>query len=345
MERYRAHSNLGSLAAMRGAFHEAYPHFESALTLARAAGPHADIAATLNNLAATAERIGEYPTAVKHFREGIELARRTGSLGHEGRMLVNLAVVFARLGELGPAWNTAAEAEDLAVQVDDPRLALSAAELQADVLRSCGMLAEAAGVMSKALDSAVAMNDERKALTLGAQLKTIEAVRGGERGPAVEAITALDDERLTDVAPWLWLELALAACDAPSATAFLGRVRRDDMSVHQRVVADIAAVRAGLLQGADGRCRVSADVAAARLQAPAPDVGSLARRPFVEKPLGTLVLAARAHAGRRQTVPSSFVVPEEVIADVKVQAEGLPRDMAERLREQPRHWLAALSGV
>lgn len=338
IERYRAHSNLGSLAAMRGELGDAYPHFEAALTLARSVGPKADIAATLNNLAATAERVGEYPKAVKHFKEAIELARKNQVSALEGRMLVNLAVVYARLGELGPAWNTAGEVEELAGQLADPRLELSAVELQADVLRSCGMLVEAGAAMNEAHQAAVAMGDERKALSLAAQARTIESVIAGDPRAAVEAIGAVEAARLTDVAAWLWLELSLAARDAVSAVEYLGRVGRDHVSVHQGAVVDIATVRAGLLTGADGACREAADAAAARLV-------ELDHLQLVERPYGRFLLAARDHAGdpAQRAPASTFTVPDDVLAEVDDQAGGLPRGMADSLRDQPRTWLEALT--
>jgi len=343
IERYRAHSNLGSLAAMRGDLDGAYPHFESALTLARSVGPKADIAATLNNLAATAERVGAYTKAVKHFKDAIELARKNQVQALEGRMLVNLAVVYARLGELGPAWNTAGEVEELADRLDDPRLRLSAVELKADVLRSCGMLFEAGAAMSEAHQAAVAMGDERKAVSLEAQARTIESVIAGDPEDAVGAITAVEEARLTDVAAWLWLELALAARDASSAIQYLGRVGRDQVSVHQGAVVDIATVRAGLLADADGACLEAADAAAARLEGPA-DRAWLDDLQIVERPYGRFLLAARAHAGDpvQRAHASRFNVPQDVLTEVDEQAGGLPRAMATSLRDQPRAWLALM---
>src|SRR5690606_35042443 len=120
----RAYSNLASLAGMRGSIEEAYGRFEEALTLARAIGPKADVAATLNNLAATADRMGEYAKAVRHFREGIAVSRRSQAVDREGRMLTNLAAVYARQGQLGPSWNTAEEVEELSDAISAPRLKL-----------------------------------------------------------------------------------------------------------------------------------------------------------------------------------------------------------------------------
>lgn len=343
LERYRAHSNLGSLAAMRGALDEAYPHFEEALTLARSVGPQSDVAATLNNLAATAERAGAYARAVKHFKDGIEIARRSQSPGLEGRLLVNLAVVYARMGELGPAWNTAAEVEELAESLDDERLRLSTVELRADVLRSCGMLSEAVEAMSQALDAAAAMSDERKVVSLGAQLKTIEAVRSDDVGVAVEAIEQVEAARLTGVFPWLWLELALAASDARTAIELVSRAAVDVPLVHQRVVADIAMLRAGLLAGADATCRQNARGAAARLAGHGADAGALDRLDVIERPLGRLLLAARAHLDTASAAGSRLPVPDHVIAEVEEQGRGLPSALTESLRGLPRRWSESLT--
>lgn len=364
VERYRAHNNLGSLAAMRGASEEAYGQFESALTLARAIGPKVDVAATLNNLAATAERIGDYPRAVRHFKEGIDVARRNQAADREGRMLANLAIVYARQGQLGPAWNTAEEVEEVAGRLSAPRLRLSAIELEADIQRLCGMLEPAMTTMQTALAIAKDIGDQRKVLSLTAQRMTIESVASGELRRAEDALAALEAERLTDVVHWLWLELSLAARDADEAVAYWSRAQADDRSAHHRLVADIAAVRAGLLASLGrspgaGRA-MSADVglvdwareAAARLAENATEAGSLDGNGIVERPLGRLLLALRQasteaggpvprHGGHR-LLPHGFEVPAAVTDEVDEQAMGLPRAMAEQLRQQPKRWLAAL---
>ncbi len=324
------------------------------------------MAATLNNLAATAERIGDYPRAVRHFKEGIDVARRNQAADREGRMLANLAIVYARQGQLGPAWNTAEEVEEVAGRLSAPRLRLSAIELEADIQRLCGMLEPAMTTMQMALAIAKDIGDQRKVLSLTAQRMTIESVASGELRRAEDALAALEAERLTDVVHWLWLELSLAARDAQQAVAYWSRAQADDRSAHHRLVADIAAVRAGLLAGLGrspgaGRA-MSAGVglvdrareAAARLAGNATEAGSLDGNGIVERPLGRLLLALRqasTEAGRpvprhggHHLLPHGFEVPAAVTDEVDEQAMGLPRAMAEQLRQQPKRWLAALDG-
>lgn len=344
VERYRAHSNLGSLAAMRGAVDEATLHFESALTLARAIGPKADVAATLNNVAATAERVGDYQRAVRHFREGIALSRSNQAGAHEARMLVNLAVVYARQGQLGPAWNTAAEVEELAEERSDARLRLSAVELKADVMRLCGMLSEAESGMREAREAAEAIKDERKLISLSAQLETVRAVRSGELAAAEPAITAVAEARLTDVAPWLWLELALAAKDAATARAYLAKVNLDARLAHLGLVAAVATVRTALLPGATGADLASARAAASEIGSKG-DEGALDSLEIVEGPLGRLIVAAWEAAGGPTGALAhlaGFELPQAVVSEVEEQAKGLPVELAAALRLQPRRWLASL---
>jgi len=350
IERYRAYNNLASLAAMRGASEVAYSQFEAALTLARSIGPKADVAATLNNLAATADRMGEYPKAVRHFREGIAVSRRNQAVDREGRMLTNLAAVYARQGQLGPSWNTAEEVEELAETISAPRLKLAAIELKADVQRLCGMLDLARTSLGTALDIAEDLEDERKALTLTAQLKTVEALAGGELLSAEAAIAALDTERLTDNAPWLWFDLALAATDAALAIRFVRKVSIEGRLAHHRMVADIAIVRASLLSGADEVCLRLASEAAERLAA------TLDPAEIVERPLGRLVLALSAtlrgatppdsRAPARSSVQAGQTQEalEAATAELGEQGAGLPRVMRENLLLQPGTWLATLTG-
>ncbi len=330
IERYRAYSNLASLTAMRGNGEEAYGQFEAALTLARSIGPQADVAATLNNLAATADRLGEYAKAVRHFREGIAVSRRNQAADREGRMLTNLAAVYARQGQLGPAWNTAEEVEELADKIAAPRLRLSAIELKADVQHHCGLLGPALTNLATALEIAGQLEDERKALSLTAHVRTLEALDSGDLSGAVAAISALDEARLTDDAPWLWFELARASRAADEALDLAHRVKLEAWPAHLRIVADIVYLRAALLTGADEACLRLAAEAARRL------TGSLATAEIVERPLGLLLLALHAAGSADESVP------EYVMDELAEQGAGLPRTLRTELLLQPQVWLASL---
>lgn len=339
VERYRSHSNIGSIAATRGDIETAQAQFEVALTLARSSGQKIDVAAALNNLAAIAERHGDYARAVRYFREGVDLSRRNQAAGREGRVLNNLAVVYARQGQLGPAWNTAAEMEELANQLSDPRLATSAWELKADIERLCGAFDRACDSMCRALEMARELKDERKSLTLEAQLASIEAARGADRVKAERAIEVVERGRWADLSPWLWLELSLCVREPEEAVRYLELASESGQrSVHQAVLIDIATVRASLLAASDEELRLRASDAAARLSAGEDAPGSLARHEIVERPLGVTVLTARETAGFGE-LPRDFEVPERVRLEVDEQAAGLPRELGSVLRLQPERWL------
>ncbi|MFO7544875.1 MAG: BTAD domain-containing putative transcriptional regulator [Trueperaceae bacterium] len=366
VERYRARNNLGSLAAIRGRIEEAYGHFEAALTLARATGQHVDIAATLNNLAATADRLGDYARAVKHFREGIALARRNAAPEREGQLLANLAAVYARQGQFGPAWNTAVEVEEIAAQRDDRRLAMHAHEHQAEVARSCGDERRAVELLAVAARIARDLEDDRKRLALEAQLATIRAAAGeGSATEAEAAIERLEEAQLTDIAPWLWLERALAAASARDAERCFARIDAAALGSHQHFVLDVALARASLLEGAGTAGSGAADRARYRLQrslareAEGPDgfagtvteatdpVRGGAEGPryatgteFAERPLARTVLFAHASG-----MPEPGVdVPADIVTELQEQAEGLPRPLRESLLAMPMRWLRSLGG-
>lgn len=241
-------------------------------------------------------------------------------------MLTNLAAVYARQGQLGPSWNTAEEVEELSDAISAPRLKLSAIELKADVQRLCGMLGHARASLASALEIAAQLEDERKVLTLTALLATIESLASGEFAGAEMAIAALDAERLTDNAPWLWLDLALAARDASQALAYLDKVGVESRLAHHRVVADIASVRAALLPGADAACLRAATEATYRLP------GALDALEIVERPLGRLLLS----------LTPTRTPPTAVVAELAEQGAGLPRVMRDSLQLQPGQWLAHL---
>jgi len=363
VERYRARNNLGSLAAIRGRVEEAYDHFEAALTLARASGQQVDTAATLNNLAATADRLGDYRRAVKHFREGIALARRNAAPEREGQLLANLAAVYARQGQFGPAWNTAVEVEEMAAERDDRRLRMHALEHQAEVARSCGDERRAVEILAEAEGIAGDLEDDRKRLALQAQLATIRVVAGeGAMTEAEAAIERLAEARLTDIAPWLWLEHALAARTAPEAERCFGHLDRAGLGAHQRFVLDVALARASLLDGADPAAHDTAEQARQRLQA------GLARgaegAAYAERPLARIVLFAHAYAEPGVRIDVAADVPADVPADVAAdvsagvvsdvladvvaelqeQADGLPRPLRASLLALPNRWLRSLGG-
>lgn len=345
VERYRARNNLGSLAAMRGEVVEAYRHFEAALTLARASGQQVDIAATLNNLAATADRLGDYARAVKHFREGIALARRHDAPEREGQLLANLAAVYARQGQLGPAWNTAVEVEELGAERDDRRLVMHALEQRAEVTRVCGDVASAVELLRDAVEIATALDDDRKRLALTAQWTTVRALGADAgAGDVDDAIAALERARLTDVAPWLRLEQVLAVTDVAEAERLLAGVAASQLGPHQRFVLDVATLRAGLLHGASGASAERTASAATKVRAmiaSTADGRAGTAAFYAEVPL------ARTLLGAFDAGPGAWheAAREAVMADLAVQAEGLPKSLAVLLRARPSAWLRSLGGA
>lgn len=353
VERFRALNNLGTLAAIRGDLAESYRRFEQALTLARASASRAEVAATLNNLAATAERRSDYGRAVRHFRDGIDLARRNQAHVMEGQLLNNLAVVYIRQGELGPAWNTVDEVEELATEMNDVRLLMHVPEQQAEVLRVCGLFDEAIVCLERALEYAEALGDERKVLVLRSQLATERYLRGGgTREEAEEALEALSVERITDIAPWLWIEMALVARDPEEVEALLRRAGEHLQNRHMRLLADIARLRAALLHSEGGAGAEAADVVA-RLTGEArhpeetgDEVATGLSEPVVERPYAWWLLerwAERTEGGAGGRVPARGP-SARIVAELRSQGQGLPKRLRESLLRQPERWEADLEG-
>lgn len=356
VERYRAHNNLGSINALRGRLGESYHHFDQALTLARRNSRHLDVSATLNNVAASAERFGDYPRAERYFKEGMVLARRRGAAAREAEMLVNLAVVYARQGQLGPAWNTIAEVEELVDELADRRLAMRVAEQRGELMRLCGDLAGAEAALTTALLLAEEVGDERKRRGLHAQLATVRARRDPTSAPeTARAIADLETARLTDVAPWLRLELALWTQELSFGLAQLASVPEAGLkSAHQRLVRDVATMRLGLLAEADEAVRAEAMAARARTVAaglvPPGPAGAAPPGPvvrIVERPKARYLASVLAGGPRWRAVEAggggaptpTAGVAEDVLEELREQGAGLPRRLAEALLRTPAAWL------
>ena len=350
VERYRAHNNLGSINAMRGRLDESYHHFDEALTLARRHSQHLDVSATLNNLAASAERFGDYARAERHFKEGITVARRANALRREAEMLINLAVVYGRQGQLGPAWNTTAEVEVLAHELADRRLSMRVSEQRSEIKRLCGDLPGAVDALNAALDLATSLGDERKRLALRAQLLAAEARLDPRVVPRLElAILDLEAARLTDVAPWLRLELALCTSDVAVAQAQLAVVDEGQLkSAHQRLVREVVCMRLALLLGADAAVKRAGLEARERLAHAGLIRASHAHTtgaPQVERAEVMIVEGPKARYLAwllEPDAPPSWPPPPPppaVVAELREQGAGLPRAMAVSLLELPAAWL------
>jgi len=354
VERYRAHNNLGSINALRGRLGESYHHFDQALTLARRNSRHLDVSATLNNVAASAERFGDYPRAERYFKEGILLARRRGAAAREAEMLVNLAVVYARQGQLGPAWNTTAEVEELAGELADRRLSMRVAEQRGEILRLCGELAGAEAALTAALELAGELGDERKRRGLEVQRAALRARRDPALAPATaRAVADLEASRLTDVAPWLRLELALAATDLAFGLEQLEAVPHASLrSAHQRLVRDVALMRFGLFVTAGDEVRAEALAALGRVVAtglvPAGAAARAEREPapaIFERPKARYLarrlvgVVAPTPGGGAGPAGSDEGVPGDVLQELRDQAAGLPAALAAALLRTPAGWL------
>lgn len=366
IERFRANNNLGSLAALRGNLEDAYQHFETALTLARASATRAEVGSTLNNLAATAERLSDYGLAVRHFRDGLDLARRDRATVLEGQMLVNLAVIYKRLGQLGPAWNTVMEVQDLAGELDDLRLTAHAFELQAEVKRACGAFSEAIPLQEAAVEKVKELGDDRRVLSLRAQLLTMKHVQGlAEFEEAEAAIASLEDARLADITPWLWIELAQAANDRAEVEARLERIGSDVTNRHMQLLIDLATLRAALLPGDDSSVSTEAVTELVRrlagdAAAPSDDGNgsghagggagaavNLVDLEVVERPYGWWLLR-RWYERYGSSQPAGAFPwaqqPErsQVTEVLEQQGAGLPKALRASLDQQPARWEADL---
>ncbi len=339
VERYRARNNLGGIAGVQGRTREALSHLEIALTLGRAAGEHASVAGTLNNLAATAERLGDYRRALKHFKESLTLAKRSGSESHQGQVLVNLSVVYTRLGELGPAWNTAVEVEEIAEQLREPRLMLLAQEQKAEIATHCGCFDDAFDLLAEAARLAEEVGDERKASAVEASRLVAGALADPTRIAQVEEpLARLSGPQLADVAPWLWLGLALASIEPEAALRLCGRaLDHGSESEHIGALAAMARLRVGFLQGATDDHDQIAHQAARELE------GSMPRLEFLQAPHARLLLARWRASTAGEATPELQQERGEVDGLLASQAAGLPRSLLEALRGRPAAWLDGLS--
>lgn len=339
VERYRSRNNLGSIAGIRGRPHEALAHLEVALTLGRAAGEHAGVVGTLNNLAATAERVGDYRRALKHFKESLKLARQAGSEAHHGQVLINMSVLYSRLGELGPAWNTAVEVEEMAEELKEPRLRLLALEQMAEVANLCGEHGDAVAHLTSAKHLAAEIGDDRKSACVAAGLVVVTALlRDDHIELAEQRLLELSHAHISDVEPWLWLDLALTTGEPDRCTEFAERAAAcGSESVHLQALVRMAKLRAGMLTGASESCVGSSTAAAQELADALPDLE------FQQAPHARLLLACHAVRVTATDGVDLVKVRSEVAQSLGSQAEGLPRSLASALLERPSRWLRGLT--
>lgn len=172
-------------------------------------------------------------------------------------------------------------------------------EQKAEVANLCGDVSKAQSYLRVAADIADEIGDARKQAALRAGAAVLCAHLGAESVSAAEgAMLELSGSSWADVTPWLWLELALSACEPVAACRFVDRSEATvSENVHLAAVARIAGLRCGLLPGADEQTLCAAAEARAWLS----DVVSPTEGRSVHTPpcAGPSRAMARAHDGER----------------------------------------------
>lgn len=334
-DRYGALNNVGLITAQLGQREQSLKYFEEALTLARKGERQPDIISTLNNLAATAERFSAYDRAARSMREGLSLARSIGAQDLEMRLQMNLVVVYTRQGELGPAWNTLSEVTDELAGSEEANQRVRMHELSADLAQTTGGLTDA----SAELDNALAIESDSVTDRHRVVLTTMRELVRYRQGSVsvkhiIEQVSALEAAQVTDLTNWVWIEVAWYTNDSATAAQLLSRVTEAALNPHQRTL--VAAMR--LLFAA----RSEQQQWQAELEARAAELGATWELsaeqpgPIVEWPLVAAIYEHRT----RGKLSSEFM--QQFEAAVASQAQGLPRNVANRYRALRLDWLTRL---
>lgn len=325
-ESVRALSNMGAIHGMRDEHDRAYELFEQALTLSRVAGDLVTVSACLNNLSASAERLGAYDRALKHLHEGRQLARRLGDRPLEAQLIHNLSIIYMRQGSYGPAWNTSWEVVEEGERAADLALQAQGLAQAADVAQRCGAytrqkeLLERTGLLLREL------GDSRRLLTHEATLAVMDAAPHSRIPEQVKAVARFG---MHTVYNWLLLELAMASDARDAGLGVLEEV--DWVGPHQEFVADLARTRLLLLDPGDDDGSELERLAARLAQV-------VESSEFAEAALACQLLAQLT--ADRTDGPNIWPRHrDELLAE---QVRGLPRDLAQSLRELPEAWFSSV---
>ncbi len=325
-ESVRALSNMGAIHGMRDEHDRAYELFEKGLTKARELGDLITVSACLNNLSASAERLGVYDRALKHLHEGRQLARRLGDRPMESQLIHNLSIIYMRQGSYGPAWNTCWEVIEEGERAADLALQAQGYSQAADVAHRCGAHARGKELLDKAGELLRELGDSRRLLTHEASV-VVATERPHDQIP--EQVRAVLKFGMTSIYHWLLLELAFGSEDREVGLAFLEGAGW--VGPHQEFVAQLARARLLMLAPVKGDEAELADIGGRIAQV-------VETSEFAEAPLACQLLAELgADASDGLNIWPQH--RDELLAE---QARGLPRDLAQSLREMPQNWFSSV---
>ena len=309
--RLRAFQRLGALEAMRGDVDAAFDHHREALTLARHLHDVPLIATLLNSLGADRERRGAYEPALGHFTEAAEVAlhaadRRIGAIA-----LSNTSLTEVSRGALGAALGHAERALEVSAPLGADRSAAMAHFAHGYTLRRLGRSAAARVALREAVRLRQAASDVRGALVAGFNLAAIELETAKEDDRAgatrrVEAVLAeLAQLDIPQFYAWCLLELAFLTGDPALVRERVAQASELDDGAHLQLAAAVAALRGGVLAGANGEASAMRRSLQRRLET----------GPVLETSLAYLLLAHTATSDderRTQLARADARVGEEV---------------------------------
>src|SRR5690606_7409611 len=107
--------------------------------------------------------------------------------------------------------------------------------------------------LDAALGIAVVLGDERKTMALAAQRAVVMARREPDlHSAAAAAVAAISHSRWADIAPWLWLELAMVTRDPGDIGDWIGRsCELGSDNYHLQKLTALARLRQALLSQGD----------------------------------------------------------------------------------------------
>lgn len=219
-------------------YHEAEEACRDALELCTAMGERDGIAKVYDTLGIIAYNRGEYPEAQEHYRTALALHRELGGSYEEANTLALLAVAHTACGDIGAARAAASQALEVARRIQVPQLEVEALNALAEAeLAAATALPTSDALRLQLLERAAALAAEASeaATRLGSRLDAGVALRlQGEAaallGQPFAAYFAQARERFTSTNSAFELARvdarqgeALAACNDPSASAYLRR--------------------------------------------------------------------------------------------------------------------------
>ena len=288
--RLRAFQRLGALEAMRGDVDAAFEHHREALILARSLHDIPLIATLLNSLGADRERRGAYPEAIEHFTEAADVALRAADRRTGGIALSNAALTEVSRGALAAALAHAERALAVSAPLGADRSAAMAHFAHGYALRRLGRIGPARAALREAARLREAAADVRGALVARFNLAAIDLevaspdAAGAATAGVEDVLAELAELKLPQFYAWCLLELAFLADDADTVRQRVEQAMALDDGDHLRLAADVAALRAAILDNGHGAAAALRPQLLARAEA----------HPVLETSLAYLLLADTA---------------------------------------------------